>query len=146
APALVAWAEMPATAPSNAPSRTEVDRAKLFDAVVETIERYFVDTDRLAAVDWQGRAREVRPSVLAAATTEEAVSHIRKLLAELKLSHTELTTPDEERYYITLDVFGDFRQIEQFNREKFWGSNPYYPGVGIFTAGSDGKYFIDGVL
>jgi carboxyl-terminal processing protease len=140
-------AEVPAVAARSETSASErVDPAKLFDAVVDTIERRFVDTDMLKALDWPARAAAVRPAVVAAATVEEAVDLIKKLLAELKLSHTEFTTPDEYRYYITLDAFSEYSSAANFIVDSFWGNGPYYPGIGIFTAMVDGRHFIDGVL
>ena len=131
---------------ASAHATTSVDPALLFDAVVDTIKSKFVDTERLRALNWEARANEVRPSVVSATTIDEAVGIIRQLLAELRLSHTELMTPDEARYYDTLDMFSDYSQIERFSRERFWGSNPYYAGIGVFTVHVEGKYFVDGVL
>jgi hypothetical protein len=50
-----------------------VDLTKLYDTVVETIEKRFFDEARLKQLDWRARANAVRPSVLSAATTEDAV-------------------------------------------------------------------------
>ena len=111
--AVIAFISLLALAPSSraetsiaAPvARSEasasVDLAKLFDAVVDTIDRRFVNEQILKELDWQARAKAVRASVLAAATTAEAVDRINQLLAELKTSHTDLATPDDYRYYFT---------------------------------------------
>jgi carboxyl-terminal processing protease len=84
----------------------------------------------------------MRPSVLSAATVADAVRQINLLLSELKTSHTELFTPDEYQYYILLDVVGGGDAV----RSHFWGSRPYYPGIGVFTRELDGHHFVDGVL
>jgi carboxyl-terminal processing protease len=140
-------AEAPAVAPHPETSASErVDPAKLFDAVVDTIERRFVDTEMLKALDWPARAAAVRASVVSAATVDEAVDLIKKLLAELKISHTEFTTPDEVRYYVTLDAFSEYSGVASFIAERFWGSGPYFPGIGAFTAMVDGRHYIDGIL
>ncbi len=99
----VARAETPTT-PVQAGVSAPVDLPKLFDAVVETIDQRFVDVETLKTLDWQARANAVRPAVLAAASTEEAVTLINKLIAELKTSHTGLYSPDDPRYYVTLDA------------------------------------------
>ena len=70
-----------------------IDLAKLFDAVVDTVDKKFFDETLLKQLDWRGRANAVRPSVLSAATPEDAVRQINALLAELKTSHTGLFTP-----------------------------------------------------
>ena len=72
-----------------------IDRAKLFDAVVETIQARFFDEAKLKQLDWRTRAQAVRASVLSAATAEDAVRQINALLSELKTSHTWLFTPDD---------------------------------------------------
>jgi hypothetical protein len=67
-----------------------VDPASLYDAVVETVEKGFFDATLLKQLDWRERAKAVRPSVLAAGTTDDAVRKINALLSELKTSHTAL--------------------------------------------------------
>jgi carboxyl-terminal processing protease len=82
---------------------------RLFDAVVDTIEKKFFDETLLKRLDWRARANAVRPSVLSAASTEDAARRINALLSELKTSHTALYTPDEYLYYILLDILrGDW--------------------------------------
>src|SRR5262245_54570997 len=61
-----------------------VDLAKLFAAVVDTVDKKFFDTAVLKKLDWRGRADAVRGSVVAAPTIEDAVGQINALLAELK--------------------------------------------------------------
>ena len=146
APAPVSYAQAPAAAVPEATAVADVDLAKLFDAVVDTIDRRFVDTELLKTLDWQARAREVRPSVISARTVDEAVGLIKKLLSELKTSHTELTTPDEFRYYITLDALREYPDAAALIAERFWGSGPYFAGIGAFTTKVDGRHFVDGVL
>jgi carboxyl-terminal processing protease len=140
-----ARAEM-AEAAAPALADASVDRAKLFEAVVETIDRGFADPELLKTLDWLGRARAVRSSVLAAPTTEDAVARINDLIAELKTSHTGLYTPDDYRYYITLDILNGAAATRDLIFERFWGTGPYFPGIGVFTADLDGRHFIDGVL
>jgi carboxyl-terminal processing protease len=141
----VARAETPTT-PVQAGVSAPVDLPKLFDAVVETIDQRFVDVETLKTLDWQARANAVRPAVLAAASTEEAVTLINKLIAELKTSHTGLYSPDDPRYYVTLDALNGAPGTRDLIFERFWGIGPYFPGIGIFTADVDGRHFIDGVL
>jgi carboxyl-terminal processing protease len=123
-----------------------VDLAKLFDAVVQTIEQKFVDVELLKRIDWQARAAAVRPSVLSSTSPDDAVRAINALIAELKTSHTGLFTPDDHRYYITLDALNGAGGTRDLITERFWGTGPYYPGIGIFTANLDGRHFIDGIL
>jgi carboxyl-terminal processing protease len=142
-----------------------IDFAKLYDAVVQTVDQKFFDETLLKQLDWRARAEAVRPTVLAAATAEDAVGLINALLAELKTSHTALFTPDEYMYYVLLDlvpppalqpappyiVTGPFGALVgassgDLMARRFWGSGPYYPGIGAFTRESDGHHFVDGVL
>lgn len=145
--ASVARAEQPA-----APQQTEataapsVDLPALFDAVVETIDRKFVDAELLRTLDWQARARTVRPSVVSATSVDDAVAHINALLSELRTSHTGLFTPDDFRYYVTLDALRGAGGTAGLIEERFWGTGPYFPGIGAFTTSMDGRHFIDGVL
>jgi carboxyl-terminal processing protease len=127
-------------------AETSVDLPRLFDAVVDTIEKRFVDPESLKTLDWQARARAVRASVLGAPTTEDAVGVINDLIAELKMSHTGLHTPDDFRYYVTLDALNGAPGTRELIFDKFWGTGPYFPGIGIFTDKIDGRHFIDGVL
>jgi carboxyl-terminal processing protease len=144
----------PAGAEERAPSvhsepqwdRETVELARLFDAVVETIEKKFFDETLLKRLDWRARANAVRPSVLSAASTEDAAHRINALLSELKTSHTALYTPDEYQYYILLDVLrGDWETSDLVSR-RFWGSGPYYPGIGAFTLQVEDRHFVDGIL
>jgi len=126
--------------------RETVELARLFDAVVETIEKKFFDETLLKRLDWRARANAVRPSVLSAASTEDAAHRINALLSELKTSHTALYTPDEYQYYILLDVLrGDWETSDLVSR-RFWGSGPYYPGIGAFTLQVEDRHFVDGIL
>jgi carboxyl-terminal processing protease len=126
-----------------------IDLAKLFDAVVDTIDKKFFDEGLLKQLDWRGRANAVRPSVLEAATPEDAVRQINVLLAELKTSHTGLFTPDDYEYYIFLDVLYESvgsRPDGPDLSHRFWGTGPFYPGIGAFTRRIDGHHFVDGIL
>src|SRR5262249_8948580 len=137
-PACFAHAEDPAPALA-APA---IDLAKLYDAVVETVDQRFYDKDLLDQLGWRARAAAARSSVLSALTTDDAVRQINALLSELKTSHTGLFTPDEYEYYIFLDIVG----LTELTSRRFWGSGPYYPGIGVFTRQIDGRHFVDGVL
>jgi carboxyl-terminal processing protease len=123
-----------------------VDLAKLYDSVVETVERRFFDEARLKELNWRARADMLRPSVLAAATAEDAVRQINALLSELKTSHTGLFTSNDYEYYILPDILGPDRDLNELMARRFWGSGPYYPGIGMFTRQIDGRHFIDGIL
>jgi carboxyl-terminal processing protease len=147
APAPAARAETPAAAlRSEASPHVDVDFARLFDAVVETIGQRFVDAERLKTIGWQERAQALRQAVISAATLDEAVSLINQLISELKTSHTGLYGPDEYRYYIVLDALRGAGATTDLIAERFWGTGPYFPGIGAFTAVVDGRHFVDGIL
>jgi carboxyl-terminal processing protease len=132
---------------AQAPARAAaVDRTKLLDAVVETMDRKFVDPELLQSVEFHARANAMRQSVLQAPTTEDAAARINGLIAELKTSHTGLFTPDDYRYYITLEILNGAPTTRDLVFEKFWGTGPYFAGIGVFTSLLDGRHFVDGVL
>jgi carboxyl-terminal processing protease len=126
--------------------KQSLDVAKLYDTVVETVEREFFDQGLLKRLDWRERAKAVRPSVVSAASAEDAVRQINALLAELKTSHTGLFTPDDYEYYVLPDILGSGRNLTELMSRHFWGSGPYYPGIGAFTRQLDARHFVDGVL
>jgi len=138
------WCANRGAAAEAASAVQPLDRAKLFDAVVEKIEQKFFDVKRLKETDWRARAQAARPSVLAAPTTDDAVRQINALLAELKTSHTGLFTPDDYFYPMVLDVVG--LHDSDLIQRRFWGAGPYYPGTGAFTHVVGGRHFIDAVL
>lgn len=144
--ASTALAETPSALPSLQRADASVELPKLFDAVVETIDRRFVDPELLKALDWQARAKAVRSSVLSAPTTKEAVQRINDLIAELRTSHTGLYAPDDYRYYITLDALSGAPGTRDLIFERFWGTGAYFPGTGAFTTTIDDRHFVDGVL
>ena len=123
-----------------------IDLGKLFDAVVDTVDKRFFDEALLKQIDWRGRASAVRPSVVAAPSTADAVRQINALLAELKTSHTALFTPDDYEYYILLDIFGAGPTLSNLLSKQFWGMGPYYSGIGAFTREIAGRHFVDGIL
>ena len=118
------------------------DLAKLFDEVVSTIQDKFFDESQLREINWQERARAARPAAVASPTVEEAVRRINALLGELKTSHTELLTPDQYAYYFVLDIVGIVPDASGLLDRRFWGSSPYYPGIGAFTRELDGHHFV----
>jgi carboxyl-terminal processing protease len=132
--------------PGSSWNDKNIDLAKLFDAVVETVGQKFFDVALMKQVDWQAHAKAARPSVLSAATADDAVRRINALLSELKTSHTGLFTPDEYDYYAILDVVGGDADVAGLLSRRFWGSGPYYPGTGAFTREVDGRHFVDGIL
>src|SRR6202043_1048622 len=67
--ALGAEAAAPAIRAETHRGEQSLDLAKLFDAVVDTVEQRFFDVTRLREVDWQAHAAAIRPSVLSAAST-----------------------------------------------------------------------------
>jgi len=123
-----------------------IDLAKLFDAVVDTVDKKFFDEALLKQIAWRGRAKTVRPAVLSAVTAEDAVRQINALLAELKTSHTGLFTPDDYQYYELLDILEVRPDASKLMSRRFWGTGPYYPGIGAFTRQIDGRHFVDGIL
>ena len=122
------------------------DVAKLYDAVIETIDKVFYDPKLLQQIEWKTRTNNVRPSVLAARSTEDAVRQINGLLSELRTSHTALFTPDDYDYYILLDIVGAGANGAGLMARRFWGNAPYYPGIGIFTRRIGEHHFVDGIL
>ena len=137
----------PALHPASSWNDQGIDLAKLFDAVVETVEQKFVDAALLRQIDWQARARAARPSVLSAISIDDAIRQINALLSELNTSHTRLYTPDEYDYYAVLDVVGaSGKEAADLMSRRFWGAGPYYPGIGAFTREIDGRHFVDGLL
>ena len=125
---------------------TDVDRAKLFDAVVEATEKNFFDAQRLRETNWRASAAATRAAVLEAPDATQAVARINALLGELKTSHTVLLTPDDYQYYFLLDIVGAGAGGSEFLTRLFWGSGPYYPGTGAFTRLVDGRPIVDAVL
>jgi carboxyl-terminal processing protease len=144
-PGGYAHAEQPASIQSQR-DRESADLGKLYDSVVETIEKNFYDEGLLKRLDWSGRAAAVRPSVVSAPTNAEAIRRINALLGELNTSHTALFSPDDYQYYILLDIVGAGANGFGLMARKFWGNGPYYPGIGAFTREIDGRHFVDGVL
>ena len=118
-----------------------VEIRKLFDAVVETIDKRFFDTKRLEEIDWKGRVQAAWPEVARAKTAAEAVPRLNALLAELKTSHTQVFTADEPEYYILADVFGAGDVAAEF-----WASPVVVAGIGIYTAKFDGRDHVTAVL
>jgi carboxyl-terminal processing protease len=139
-------AEIDASPPPTTAAPSDIELAKLYDAVVETIEGKFYSTQVLQQLDWSTRAKALRPSVLASPTKEDAVRQINALLSELKTSHTGLFTPDDYDYYVLLDIVGAGPQGSDLLARHFWGNGPYYPGIGVFTREIEQRHFIDGIL
>ena len=126
----------------------KVDLAKLFDTVVDTVNKSFFDQAALNQGHWRERAQAIRPSVLESRTIDDAVRQINQLLAELGASHTALYTPDDEQYYVLSDILARQslarRQCRRTGSSQ--GSGPYFPGISAFTRNVDGRDFVDGVL
>src|SRR5579862_7039427 len=138
-----------AGAQEQTPARQQdIDLAKLFDTVVDTVEQKFFDTAKLRQIDWRAHASAVRPSVLSASSTNDAVRRINALLSELKTSHTELLSPDDYDYYEILDVLDalGLPADPDLIARRFWGNGPYYPGTGAFTREIAGHHFVDSIL
>jgi carboxyl-terminal processing protease len=119
----------------------KIDLEQLFDSVIDAVNKNFFDQAALSQGIWRGHAQAIRPSVLNSPTAGDAVRQINELLAELGASHTALYTPNDDQYYVLLDILGG----GQRNR-RFWGSGLYYPGLGVFTHNVDGRNFADSVL
>jgi carboxyl-terminal processing protease len=91
----------------------------------------------------------LRPLVIDSPSIGDAVRQINQLLAEIGASHTALYTPNDYEYYILLDVLGVYLSnstTRDLMHQRFWGSGPYYAGIGVFTRNVDGRNFADGVL
>ena len=130
----------------SAPAARAQDFGPLFDGVVEKIGKHFWDKDRLAAIGWDKRAAEARPSVVEAPTVDEAARRINVLLGELRMSHTGLLTPDDVEYYVLMAVFGGASMPQEEFEGRFWGAGVTYAGLGHFSTVIDGRHFIDAVL
>jgi carboxyl-terminal processing protease len=127
----------------------KVDLAELFDAVVDTVNKTFFDQAALNRNNWRERAQALRPLVIDSPSIGDAVRQINQLLAEIGASHTALYTPNDYEYYILLDVLGAYLSnstMRDLMHQRFWGSGPYYAGIGVFTRNVDGRNFADGVL
>src|SRR5882724_7430341 len=112
------------------PAESKIGFAKLFDAVVDAIDRNFVDEELLKRMDWRARAASLRPSVLLAPSVDDAVRQINSLIVELKTSHTVLFTPDDYFYYLLLDILSTNADTRDLITRRFWSAGPYFPGIG----------------
>src|SRR5262245_279299 len=77
--ASIARADMVPLAP-QAKATSTLERSALLDAVVDTIDRRFVDPELLKTLNWRERADAIRASVLSAPSTEDAVARINDLI------------------------------------------------------------------
>lgn len=124
-----------------------VDREKLFDAVVATVEAEFLDRELLQRIGWKDEVAQARQSILQAPSIEAAIAGMNELLSKLRTSHTGLFTPDQYEYYILQDILGEPRSPPQSVSVKDLPALPVkYPGIGVFTQRVGEKHFVDGVL
>lgn len=130
----------------EAKASTREDFGRLFDAVTATTAKHFWDKDRFAAIGWDKRVADVRPSVVDAPDLGDAAGRINALLGELKTSHTALLTPDDVDYYILMAVFGGASMPQADFDDRFWGAGVTYAGLGHFSVAIDGRDFVDAVL
>jgi carboxyl-terminal processing protease len=126
--------------------KQSLDLARLYDAVVDIIDQKFFDEKLLRRLNWRERTAAVRPDVLSAGNAQAAVARINALLAELKTSHTGLFTPDDYDYYVLLDILSPSPNLGDLIAQRFWGSGPYYPGIGAFTRTIDARHFVDDIM
>jgi carboxyl-terminal processing protease len=144
APAQLTAQEAPGARLGAAETFTREDYARLFDAMVERVDKSFWDKDRLASTGWERLAQAVRPGVIEATNLEEAVRRINALLGQLKTSHTGLLTPDDQDYYNLLDVFSNSRGARSLAKQ--YRSGVHYAGIGIFSVRIDDRNFVDAIL
>jgi hypothetical protein len=139
APAQLTAQEAPGARLGAAETFTREDYARLFDAMVERVDKSFWDKDRLASTGWERLAQALRPGVIEATNLEEAVRRINALLGQLKTSHTGLLTPDDQDYYNLLDVFSNSRGARSLAKQ--YRSGVHYAGIGIFSVRIDERQF-----
>jgi carboxyl-terminal processing protease len=144
APAQLTAQEAPGARLGAAETFTREDFARLFDAMVERVDKSFWDKDRLASTGWERLAQAARPGVIEAPNLDEAVRRINALLGQLKTSHTGLLTPDDQDYYNLLDVFSGSRGARSLAKQ--YRSGVHYAGIGIFSVRIDDRTFVDAIL
>lgn len=145
-PPPVGSQEAPPRSEWHGPAATEVDHAKLLDAVAARIDETFVYEEKLRAIDWKARIEAYRERVIAAPSLRQAAAVINTLLAELATSHTNLYTRDDVEYYLLLDVFGGGQGGAELLAQEHWGGGVRYPGIGAFAARIGDRHFVDQVL
>ena len=121
-------------------------QAHLFDAVWETVEENFYDSN-FNGVDWDAMKMQYRPKVNQAKSPTEKAAIINQMLAELNTSHTHLYTADEPAYYQLLGIFyPKSTDIQNQLKETFPDGKLTYSGIGIATEQTDDKTFIRAIF
>lgn len=118
----------------------------LFDAVWETVNDNFYDTD-FNGLDWSAIGEQYRPQVAAVSSQKEQAALINEMLGLLETSHTHLYTPDEPAYYQLLGIF--YPRIPDFEtqlEERFPEGRLEYADIGIVTREKAGNTFVKAIF
>ncbi len=144
--AMVASSNLVLAQPAAQQAPIPLDRARIFDVVVERIQSKFWDPEQLKTQRFTEEAAARRQSVIDAPRDDAAVALINGLIETTKASHFRLYTPDDLSYYILLDILPNAPGALDLSARKYWGARPYFAGIGAFSAEIGGKHFIDGIM
>jgi len=142
-----AWAQAQQTAQTiaqpAATSPSEQARLRVFEEVWQTVRDRFYDRN-LRGLDWEGVRNRYRPLVAAARNEQNRARLINGMLGELRASHTEYYTPDEQAYYELLGIFAG--PLHTRLESMFPNGEIAYVGIGAYARPLGGKIFTTGVL
>jgi carboxyl-terminal processing protease len=121
----------------------EISKANIraFNEAWETVRNNFYDA-KLEGLDWNLVGRRYR--IFADGPNADITEIIKRMLMELRASHTGYYTPDEIAYYDLADIFS--RGLRRELEKRFPKGEVAYDGIGMLTRLIDGRYFISGVL
>ena len=122
------------------------DGERLLSFVLEQLKARFAYPERLEQPAFIAATGDIRKAVATTTSLAEAAPLINTLLAELKISHTALYTPDDVEYPILLDAIGSGEGVPELIQQKYWANLPSLENPGAFFVQLDGKWFVDGVL
>ncbi|MBY0548883.1 MAG: PDZ domain-containing protein [Candidatus Obscuribacterales bacterium] len=112
---------------------------KVFEKVDSTINKEFFDA-KAATESWPSIAAHHRNNILEAGNLKELSNRINAALAELKVSHTQFVTINDENFYFLKNLFASFQK----NIENPIGE---YLGIGLGGQGfreNQVRYVLDG--
>ncbi|WP_119391420.1 S41 family peptidase [Taklimakanibacter lacteus] len=120
----------------------EIARANLnaFNEAWQTVRDNFYDA-KMEGLDWDLVGRRYR--IFADWPNADIADIIKRMLAELRASHTGYYTPDEIAYYDLADIFS--RGLSRELAQRFPKGEVAYDGIGMATRVIDGRHFISGV-
>lgn len=121
----------------------EISKAniKAFNEAWETLRGNFYDP-KFEGLDWDLVGRRYR--IFADGPNADIAEIIKRMLSELRASHTGYYTPDEIAYYDLADIFsnGLRRELEK----RFPKGEVAYDGIGMTTRVIEGRTFISGIF